>query len=103
MFNLDVSEEIARERLLHRLICPQCGATYSKLINESVAVCSLDNETLVHRDDDQSLEAIQKRFDAYYSDIKRVIDEYREEGKVIDIDGTLPEDDIADIIMSHLD
>lgn len=102
MFNLQVSDEVAKERLLNRKMCPTCGTTYSELLTPWITHCAEDWVELIVRADDQSLDAIQTRFDAYYSDIKRVIDEYREEGKVVDIDGTLPIEEITKIMLQHI-
>ena len=55
------------------------------------------------RNDDQSHDAIAERFAAYYSDIKRVVDEYRQEGKVVDVDGTLPIQEITKIMIDYLE
>lgn len=103
VFHLKLSDEDAKQRLLHRKMCPVCGATYSDFLTPWITHCTEDWKELVVRNDDQSQEAIAERFAAYYSDIKRVVDEYREEGKVVDIDGMLPIEEITKIMIAHLE
>lgn len=103
VFNLQLSDELAKQRLLNRKMCPVCGTTYSELLTPWITHCTEDWNGLIVRNDDQSHDAIAERFAAYYSDIKRVIDEYREEGKVVDIDGTLAIEDITKIMIDYLE
>ena len=103
VFNLELSDELAKQRLLNRKMCPVCSTTYSDILTPWITNCTEDWKELVVRSDDQSQDAIAQRFAAYYSDIKRVVDEYRQEGKVVDIDGTLPIEDITKIMIDYLE
>jgi len=65
---LDLSEEIARLRMGARLNCPSCKATYNKLSKAPKIdmICDECGSKLVQRDDD-SPEAIKKRFAEFKS------------------------------------
>lgn len=102
VFNLVLSEEKAKERLLNRLICPSCGATYSKLLTPEITHCSIDNKELVTRVDDQSEEAIAERFALFHEQTEPIINEYREEGRAIDIDAELPIEEITKIMLENI-
>ena len=102
IFHLDITDDQAMERLLHRKICPSCGTTYSTVLEPNITHCHEDNTLLTTRIDDQSHDVVQERFSLYHSDTKPLLDEYNTSGKVVHIDGTLPIDEITDSIIDHL-
>lgn len=103
LFHLQLSEEQATERLLHRKMCPVCGTTYSDLLTPWITHCTEDNQELITRTDDQSLQAIKERFKQFHEQTERIINEYREEWKVVDIDGNLPIAEITKIMIGYLE
>ena len=62
----------------------------------------LKRAEIEHRADD-NLEAINKRLDLYDTETKPVVDYYRHQGKIIDIDGTPDIDTIFKDICNKLD
>lgn len=103
IFHLDLADDIAHQRLLHRKICASCWTTYSDLLEPGITHCHHDNTLLTTRIDDQSQEAVQERFALYHTETKPLLDEYATQGKVIHIDGNLSIDEITQEIVNHLD
>ena len=65
-------------------------------------MCPLDNAPLKKRADDQSMDSINERFEAYNDDTMPILSEYKAEGKLIEIDGTKPIEEVTASIISHL-
>ncbi len=103
IFHLDIADDIAYQRLLHRKICANCGTTYSNIIEPGITHCHHDNTALTTRVDDQSKSAIQERFALYHTETKPLLDEYAAQGKVVNIDWSLSIDNITEKIIKHLD
>ncbi len=102
IFHLDISEEEAQNRLLHRKICSACGTTYSTLVDIWITHCKEDGTELSTRVDDQSIEAINERFKLYHSETAPILAEYEQAGKIVKIDGTKNIDEITAQILKHL-
>lgn len=88
--NLPKSE--AENRVLWRKICFSCQSTFPK--NYEHKFCDKCSWKIWVRVDDSDDEALKKRIDIFVNETIPVIEAYRKEGKVIDIDANL---DIADI------
>lgn len=84
--NLIVSPKSVVYRLINRKVCDKCGALYHPPQSLSETVCEKCGGKLVRRQDDTE-EVIKKRLSEFAEKTKNVTDYYREEGKVIDIDG----------------
>ncbi|HVS47393.1 MAG TPA: adenylate kinase [Candidatus Dormibacteraeota bacterium] len=82
-------DELLR-RLSGRLVCPQCQRTYPP----GTAACEADGSALVQREDDK-VEAVRPRIEIYLSKTIPVLDHYRGEGLVSEIDGMGTIDDIS--------
>jgi len=84
--------KVPREVLLHRLsgryICRANQHVYNIYTNppKVAGKCDLDGSDLYQRPDDQG-EAIQKRLDIFFNETIRLLDYYREEHKLIEVDG----------------
>lgn len=102
IFHLDISEEEAQNRLLHRKICSACGTTYSTIVDAGITHCKEDGTELSTRIDDQSVEAINERFKLYHTETAPILAEYETSGKVVKIDGTKSIDEITSIIIETL-
>jgi len=75
------TEELLR-RLSGRLVCPQCQRTYPP----ATPVCEVDGGSLVQREDDKP-EAVRPRIEIYLQKTVPVLDHFRGEGLVSEIDG----------------
>jgi adenylate kinase len=82
------------EELLHRLsgrlVCPRCQRTYPP----STIACAVDGSELVQREDDRP-EAVRPRIEIYLEKTVPVLDHYRGEGLVSEIDGRGTIDEIS--------
>ncbi len=70
------------ERLSGRLVCPVCQRTYPP----GTPACQADGSRLVQREDDRQ-EAVRPRIEIYLDKTVPVLDHYRGEGLVSEIDG----------------
>lgn len=93
--NIEVPRDQLWKRLTGRAMCPKCGTIYNKYFRPSKqnAICDLDGQSLYTRADDNE-EAIAKRLAAYDEMTGPVLDYYRREGRVRNIDGTLSPGDV---------
>ena len=84
-----LSEENAVERLSLRRVCSNCGATYhEKYKIESVkGYCDKCGTKLIQREDDSS-ERIKMRMREYERTINPIVNHYKNEGVLIEIDAT---------------
>lgn len=83
------------QRLSGRLVCPQCQRTYPP----GTALCVADGSDLVQREDDKA-EAVKPRIEVYLQKTIPVLDHYRAEGLVSEIDGMGTIDDISRQVMA---
>lgn len=77
---VDIKELLGR--LSGRLVCPTCQRTYPPGTSE----CESDARQLVQREDDKA-EAVKPRIEVYLQKTIPVLDHYRGEGLVTEIDG----------------
>ncbi|WP_342252545.1 adenylate kinase [Spiroplasma endosymbiont of Amphibalanus improvisus] len=86
---LKVSEEIIIERISLRLLCPNCNAIYnSKLLPpKNLGICDICQNKLIRRSDDDP-EKIQIRLSEYKAKTKPLIDFYKKQNKLFEIDST---------------
>jgi adenylate kinase len=70
------------QRLSGRLVCPRCQRTYPP----GTSACEADGGPLVQREDDRP-EAVRPRIEIYLEKTVPVLDHYRGEGLVSEIDG----------------
>jgi adenylate kinase len=87
-------DELLR-RLSGRLVCPECQRTYPP----GTTRCATDGSELVQREDDKA-EAVRPRIEVYLSKTIPVLDHYRGEGLVSEIDGMGTIDDISRQVMA---
>lgn len=99
---LKISEGESIKRLSARRSCPKCGTVYNLITNSPPGEKCKCGGTLVHREDDKP-EAIKKRLMEYEEKTKPVVEEFKEEGLLIEIDGERPIDVIFDDIQKKLE
>ena len=92
VFYLDLPKEIAKERIVGRLSCPNCGNIYNEFIAENKpkndGVCDNCQSSLVKRKDDNE-ETFNKRFETYMEETKPLIEYYEQKGILYAIDSSL--------------
>lgn len=84
---LDVSKEVAGQRILGRVSCPNCSEVYNLYTSnfKEEGKCNKCSTLLVRRDDDNE-ETFNKRYDTYLEQTKPVIDYYKNKGLLFVID-----------------
>ncbi len=86
---LNVPESILVQRLQQRFQCAQCGTSYSIKEGE-ILICSICHANhFVKRTDDQQ-EIMSRRFQLYQESISDLIEYYKLQNVLIEMDGTLP-------------
>jgi len=103
VFNLEIPDRVAIERLEARRVCRNCGQEYNlKTRAPKVdAKCDLCGVDLYRRPDDDA-EVINKRLAVYHEKTGSVEDFYRSKGLLADIDGSGGFDDVFDSITEAL-
>ena len=85
---LDIDKEELKERVVSRLICPNCKASYStrnkEFFPKNDNMCDNCNVELVHRDDDTE-EIFYQRYSEYLEKTNSLIDFYEAKGNLVRI------------------
>lgn len=87
--NVDVPDENIVNRMSGRRACLSCGATYHIVYNapKKEGICDACGQKLVLRDDDRP-ETVKNRLDVYHRQTQPLIDYYKAEGVLAQVDGT---------------
>lgn len=94
---IDISNEEAKKRLLGRKVCSVCH-TPAMPDEESCSKCEGE---LIKRSDDHE-EAILKRLDLYEKETKPVVDWYKNQNRLIEVNGEQPVEEVWQEITSKL-
>ena len=88
---LEVDEEVVVKRLLSRLTCSACGEVFNTLSDRPrlEGKCDRCGGRLMQRSDDNE-NTIRNRIAVYKEKTHPVIDYYREQGSLLEIDAALP-------------
>ena len=102
--NIDADKDVLINRAIGRRICRTCGATYHVNNNPPKVdgICDLDGGELYQRDDD-TVETVTTRIQVYQDQTQPLIDYYRNQGLILDIDGTKAIEDIFNTIVNVLE
>ena len=101
--NVEVPDESIVRRMSGRRACLTCGATYHIKYNapEKENVCDACGAELVLRDDDKP-ETVLKRLAVYHDQTQPLIDYYKNEGVLREVDGTKDMKEVFDDILAIL-
>lgn len=88
VININVDQNILIDRAVGRRICKTCGATYHIKFNppKVEGICDKDQTPLIQRDDDVE-ETVKTRIQVYFDQTSPLIDYYKAQGLLLDIDG----------------
>lgn len=100
--NIAVADQALVKRLSGRRVCPVCGAPYSVERLAGQTQCAVDGATLIQRDDDKP-ETVLGRLTVYHQKTAPLIDFYRKEGKLLDIDGDQDAQAVTAAILTALE
>jgi adenylate kinase len=95
--NFDIPDGAVLERLGGRLVCRQCGVNYHKTFNppQKAGVCDACGGEVYTRDDDRE-EAVAKRLEVYRDQTAPLIDYYRNQGLLVDVDARPAVDQVVE-------
>lgn len=99
VFLLTIDEHETIRRLSARRIDPATEMIYNLITNPPPP--TVDQNTLIHRDDDKP-EAIQVRLTAYHTSTQPLVTLLKTEGKLVEIDGTQPIEEIHAQILQNM-
>lgn len=104
ILNLQIDDKVVAERMTGRRSCPKCGAVYHiKNLKPKVdEVCDNDGTKLTQRPDD-SPEVVANRLQTYHQQTEPVVDYYRNNRMVYDIDANKNADEVSTLIFERLD
>ncbi len=90
-----VPDEILIERVSGRRLCRVCGEAYHIKFNlpKQPGVCDKDGGELYQRDDDEP-ETVRKRLEVYWEQTSPLIDYYRRQEVLVEVDGDQPIDTV---------
>ncbi|CAG7585896.1 Adenylate kinase [Peptoniphilus tyrrelliae] len=104
VINISVDPEILIERAVGRRVCKTCGMTYHVKFNppKEEGICDKDGTKLIQRDDDTE-ETVKTRISVYFDQTAPLIDYYRAQNLLVDIDGAKDIDKVFEDIVNGLE
>lgn len=100
---ISVPAEVLIERLGGRWTCPTCGHVYHEKYNppQLQGVCDADGGNLIQRDDDKA-ETVERRIRVYMDQTSPLIEYYRKEGLLVEVDGTQGIEEVSKEILKAI-
>ena len=98
-------DEVLVARLAGRWTCSAHGHVFHTSIQSAAkqpGICDLDGSELYQRDDDKA-ETVTRRIQVYMQQTAPLIKYYREAGKLVEIDGAQPIEEVTDTMMKALE
>jgi adenylate kinase len=101
---VNADEEVLVTRLSGRWTCRANGHVFHATFNppKKDGVCDLDGSELYQRDDDK-VETVKNRIQVYRKQTAPLIEYYREAGKLIEIDGAQPIEEVTAALLKALE
>lgn len=100
---ISVPAEVLIERLGGRWTCPTCGRVYHEKYNppKSAGKCDADGATLIQREDDKA-ETVERRIRVYMEQTLPLIEYYRQQGLLVEVDGTKSIEEVSRDILAAI-
>ena len=104
VLNLKIDDRVVGQRMTGRRNCPQCGAVYhiENLKPKVEGICDNDGAELIQRPDD-SPEVVANRLKTYHLQTEPVVDYYKNNQTVYDIDANKDADETTALVFEKLD
>ncbi len=104
VLNVAVPDAEIIRRLSRRRVCPQCNAVYhlDHRPPRGEGLCDECGADLVQRDDDNE-ETIGHRLEVYRANSEPLIDYYRNQGKLAEVSGLRPIDEVFDSVSALIE
>lgn len=86
--DVEAPDESIIKRMSGRRACPECGATYHivTIPPKKEGICDRCGKELILRDDDKP-ETVKKRLEIYHEQTEPLIDYYKNQGIILEVDG----------------
>jgi adenylate kinase len=96
-------QSVLIDRLGGRWTCRENGHIFNEKTNppKEAGICDFDGSELYQRDDDKA-ETVKNRIQVYFKQTSPLISYYRDHGKLVEIDGTQPIDQVTDDLMAAM-
>lgn len=103
VINIIVDPEKLIERATSRRVCPTCGETYNIVAKppKVEGKCDKDGSDLIIRSDDTE-ETVSRRIEVYTEQTSPLIDYYKAQGTLFDVDGSQSIDKVTEDIFKGL-
>ena len=92
---INIEKKTLEKRVIGRRVCENCDAVYNINNKESApqvdSVCDICGGRLYQRNDD-NLEAFENRYQLYSEKVSPIIEHYKKQGVLYEIDGNKPKD-----------
>ena len=100
---ITAGEDVLSERLSGRWTCRANGHIFNEKSNppKVAGKCDFDGSELYQRDDDK-VETVKRRIQVYLDQTSPLISHYRHQGKIIEIDGMQPIEQVTQALMDAL-
>jgi adenylate kinase len=100
---LNAAADVLVERISGRLTCHAEGHVYHRTFNPPrvAGKCDEDGSELYQREDD-SADTVRRRIRVYMEQTSPLIEFYRREGKLKEIDGTRPIEEVTRVLMTAI-
>ncbi|HAV77957.1 MAG TPA: adenylate kinase [Anaerolineae bacterium] len=97
------AEDVLVERLSDRWTCRANGHIFNQKSNppDKAGVCDVDGSELYQRDDDKA-ETVKRRIQVYLEQTSPLISYYRDQGKLIEVDGMQTIEQVTQMLLSAL-
>lgn len=104
VLNLVIDDSIVTSRITGRRSCPKCGAVYhiKNLKPSRDGLCDNDGTELIQRPDD-TLEVVANRLKTYHQQTEPLVDYYKNNSTVFDIDADRSADEVKTALFEKLD
>ena len=104
VINIDVADERIINRMSGRRVCENCGRPYH-LVNlkpKKDGACDDCGGTLVQRKDDHP-DTVLARLDVYHKETEPLVDYYKKQGKLVDVEGQDNVEDTTALILKAIE
>jgi len=100
---ISAAPEILIERLSGRWTCRAQGHTFHQKFNPPAVAgkCDVDGSELYQREDDK-VETVARRIKVYLEQTMPLVEHYRSQKKLVEIDGTQPIEIVTDALLSEI-
>ena len=104
VIDIEVADDVIVNRLSGRRVCEKCGRPYhtESLKPKVEGVCDDCGGALVQRKDDQ-IDTIKNRLDIYHKETEPLVNYYKEQGKLVIIEGQDTVADTTDAVLKAIE